>query len=252
MKVFKQILEMPKPAYFILIDPDKMDSSLAANMVVEAQESGISAVLLGSSILLDDGLNSYIKKIKAVANIPLIIFPGILNSISANADAILFLNMLSSRNPQLLIGEQVRAAPLIKKHSLEPISTGYLLIESGNLTSVQYMSNSLPIPSDKPDIVVAHALAAEFMGMKMLYLEAGSGALRSVPDKIISAVKAGSSLPLIVGGGIRSSEDALSKVEAGADIIVTGTILENKNSIDIMKDISKSLQEYRKKNRRGS
>ncbi len=249
MKVFKQIMEMPKPAYFILIDPDKMECEVAVKLIQEAQDCGVSAALIGSSILLDAGLDQYIKNIKAKASIPIIIFPGILNSISVSADAILFLNMISSRNPQLLIGEHVRAAPLIKKYSLEAISTAYILIESGNLTSVQYMSNSLPIPADKADIVVAHVLAAEYMGMKMVYLEAGSGALRSVPAKVISAVKSKTGLPVIVGGGINSAEDALSKVESGADIIVTGTALERDDSLEVMKDISETLENYRNKRR---
>ena len=245
MTVYEKIMKMSKPAYFVLIDPDKRGVEDSLRLAAAAEKCGVDALLVGSSILLDDVLDEYIVSIKKETGIPVIIFPGLLNTISPNADALLFLSMISSRNPQLLIGEQVRAAPYIKKKNIETISTAYLLIESGNLTSVQYMSNSFPIPSGKPDIVVAHSLAAEYIGMKLIYLEAGSGAANPVPDEIISRVKDSCILPIIVGGGITTPQTALQKAKAGADIIVTGTVLEKDKGTDKMFAIAESIHSLR-------
>ena len=140
--------------------------------------------------------------------------------------AILFLSVISGRNPELLIGQQVKGAPLLKEYGVEIISTGYMLIESGTFTSVEFMSNTRPIPRNKCDIAMAHALAAEYIGMKLIYLEAGSGALEPVPDEMVRAVVDYISLPVIVGGGIRDAESARSKVDAGAGFVVTGTVIE--------------------------
>jgi phosphoglycerol geranylgeranyltransferase len=225
--VYERIADMPKPAYFVLIDPDRTGVNDSVELARIAEINGADAILIGSSLMLNDRLDECIVSIKTVVKIPVVIFPGLLNAISPNADALLFLNMISSRNSQFLIGEQVRAAPLIRKCGLETISMAYLLIESGRMTSVQYISNSFPIPRNKPDIVVAHTMAAEMIGMKMIYLEAGSGAEHAVPDEIISQVRQTTSLPIIVGGGIKTPEIAFQKVKAGADIIVTGTVLED-------------------------
>ncbi len=245
MTVYEKILAMPKPAYFVLIDPDKTEIKDSIKLAVTAEETGVDAILIGSSILLNKGLEEFIEELKKNVTIPIIVFPGLLNSIPLNADSILFLSMISSRNPQLLIGEQVRAAPLIKRFSLDTISTAYILISSGSITSVQYISNSLPIPADKPDIVVAHCLAAEYLGMKMIYLETGSGASDSVPDAIIKSAKKNCQLPIIVGGGITSPEIAYQKAKAGADIIVTGTILEQNNNTKMLRSITESVHSFR-------
>ncbi len=243
-RTYNKLLQMPKPAYFVLIDPDKTGIEGSVALAKAAEEQGVDAILVGSSILLHDNLDNCIKKIKKHLTIPLIIFPGIMNTFSSHADAILFLNMISSRNPQLLIGEQVRAAPLIRRFSLEAISTAYILIDSGNLTSVQFFSNSLPIPRDKTDIVIAHILAAEYMGMKMIYLEAGSGASEPVPLEMIRQVKATTELPLIVGGGIKTPQAASSIAEAGADIIVTGTVLERNSDFRLIGDFAKEIHRW--------
>ena len=205
--VIERLLALPKPAYFVLIDPDKAGIEETVTLAKIVEKSGADGILIGSSILLNDMLDDFIVAIKEVVSIPVIIFPGLLNAFSPNADALLFLSMISSRNAQFLIGEQVRAAPLIKKYGIETISTAYLLIESGKMTSVQYVSNSFPLPANKPDIAVAHALAAEYIGMKMIYLEAGSGAEKPVPDEIIRKVKGVTTLPVIVGGGDKRSSD---------------------------------------------
>jgi len=243
--IYKQILDMPKPAHFVLIDPDKSGIDEGIDLAVNAEKCGVDAILIGSSIHLNDNLDDFIREIKSKTTIPIIIFPGILNVFSSSADAILFLSMISSRNPQFLIGEQVRAAPIIKKYGLETISTAYLLIESGKMTSVQYMSNSMPIPRNKPDIIIAHVLAAELIGMKAVYLEAGSGADHTVPTEVISRVKEVTSLPLIVGGGIRTPEAAESIAKAGADIVVTGTIFENNKDFNLLAEFCQTIHKQR-------
>jgi putative glycerol-1-phosphate prenyltransferase len=230
-----------RKGYFCLIDPDKFEPEISAENAVTFSENGADAILVGSSIMLNDNFDDTIRLIKENVKIPVIIFPGKFNFVSKYADAILLLSMVSSRNPDLLISEQVRSAPLIKKYNLESIGTGYMLIESGSLTSVQYMSNSLPIPRNKADIAVAHALAAEFLGMKTIYLEAGSGAKHFVPEKLIKEVKKNITIPLIVGGGIKNPESAAKVAQAGADIVVTGTIFENGIDKNLIREFAKEI-----------
>ncbi len=230
-----------RKGYFCLIDPDKSTPEISADNAGIFENNGADAILVGSSIMLNDNFDETIRQIKEKVKIPVIIFPGKFNFVSKYADAILLLSMVSSRNPDLLISEQVRSAPLIKKYNLESIGTGYMLIESGSLTSVQYMSNSLPIPRTKPDIAVAHALAAEFLGMKTIYLEAGSGAKNYVPEKLIIEVKKNITIPLIVGGGIRNPETARKVAQAGADIVVTGTIHENGIDQKLIREFAQAI-----------
>ncbi len=230
-----------RKGYFCLIDPDKSTPEISADNAGIFENNGADAILVGSSIMLNDNFDETIRQIKEKVKIPVIIFPGKFNFVSKYADAILLLSMVSSRNPDLLISEQVRSAPLIKKYNLESIGTGYMLIESGSLTSVQYMSNSLPIPRTKPDIAVAHALAAEFLGMKTIYLEAGSGAKNYVPEKLIIEVKKNITIPLIVGGGIRNPETARKVAQAGADIVVTGTIHENGIDQKLIREFAEAI-----------
>ena len=161
--------------------------------------------------------------------------------LTPHADAILYISLISGRNPNYLISEQVKAAPWIQRYALKPIPTGYMLIEGGNKTAVEFMSGTMPIPRDKPDIAGPHALAAQYLGMQMVYLEAGSGAKHSVPDGMIATVKEQISIPLIVGGGIRTPEIAAEKVEAGADFIVTGNILEKNGSFELMEAFANAV-----------
>ncbi len=212
--------------YLILIDPDKMIGNGLPSFVRQATEAGADGFLVGGSLMHTTEFDDQIKIIKRNTTIPVVIFPGNLMQLSASADAILFLMLISGRNPEHLIGNQVIAAPVIKKMGLEAISTGYMLIESGATTSVEFMSNTKPIPRSKPDIALAHALAAEMIGMQFVYLEAGSGASQPVPDEMVHLVAHRCSVPLIVGGGIRTPEEARKKAEAGASFIVTGTIVE--------------------------
>ncbi|MEA1972404.1 MAG: geranylgeranylglyceryl/heptaprenylglyceryl phosphate synthase, partial [Candidatus Cloacimonadota bacterium] len=200
------------PAFFCLLDPDKQDVGKSVNLAKMYENNGADAIMVGGSLMLKNRFSETIKKIKQEVKIPVLIFPGVYNFIAKEADALLNLSLISSRNPQFLIGEHVRTAGLIKKYNLVSIPVGYILVESGKMTSVQYMSNSIPIPRDKNDIAVAHALAAQYLGMKMIYLEAGSGAVFPVSDAMISEVKKNIDIPLIVGGGIRNPEVAAQKI----------------------------------------
>lgn len=224
-----QTINTKGAGFLSLIDPDNQTEAQAVKTAQMCEKQGADAILVGGSIMLEDNFAEVINKIKNTVSMPVIIFPGIFNLGVPSADAILFMSLISSRNAQLLIGEQVKAAPMIKKAKIETIPTGYMVIESGSLTSVAYMSGSLPIPRNKSDIAVAHALAAQYLGMKILFMDAGSGALLSVPNEMISKVKSSIEIPVIVGGGVRSPEEAREKVEAGADFVVIGTAIEDDN-----------------------
>ena len=202
--------------YLTLLDPDRLTLDELEARAALCAAAGADAILVGTSLTMLVDHTVVYERIRRQVEIPVIAFPGSGSHISSLADAVLFLSMISTRNPELLIGEQVRTAPLLKKCGVETISTGYMLIESGMLTSVQFMSNGLPIPRYKNDIAMAHALAAEYIGMKMIYLETGSGAPASVPDEMVRAVVDYVRLPVIVGGGIRDPETARAKVEAGS------------------------------------
>jgi len=191
--------------------------------------------------MISGDLDSFIEVVKVETSLPLIIFPGSINQISSIADAILFLSVISGRNSEHLIGKHVTASPLIKRANIEPISTGYILVESGVTTTAVYMSGSLPVPRNKPEIAAATALAGEYLGMKFIYLEAGSGAQDSVPDEMVKAVSNECAIPIIVGGGIRTPEAARKKVDNGASIIVTGNFFENENNWDLIKEFASAV-----------
>jgi phosphoglycerol geranylgeranyltransferase len=227
--------------YLVLVDPDKQDAEDAAALAVQADKTGIDAFLVGSSLLMSDQLEAVIRRIKGLSDLPVIISPGASSHLSRYADAVLFLSLISGRNPDFLIGEHVKAAPVIRRYGIEAIPTGYMLVEGGTCTSVQFISATLPIPRDKLDIAVAHAMAAELLGMKIVYLECGSGSLLSVPDEMISAVRAEISIPLIVGGGIVDPSVAAAKVRAGADFIVTGNVLEKGNSEALVCEFAEAI-----------
>ena len=242
--VFEKLLKVKEKrgaGYFVLIDPDKQEIKQALSLVKKCVKADVDALLVGGSLLFSHLFDELIQGIKAETDIPVVIFPGSTKQISPYADAILFISLISGRNPNALIGEQVVAAPIIKSMGLEAIGTAYLFIESGNVTSAQFISDTRPIPREKPDIAIAHALAAEYLGMKMIYLEAGSGAKYSVPEKLIRALGKYISIPMIVGGGIRTPEEAVKKVEAGAAFIVTGNVLEKKNDVALIKAFADAI-----------
>jgi phosphoglycerol geranylgeranyltransferase len=231
--------------FMVLIDPDRTASEKGAIQARWCEDTGVDALLVGTSLMMADGFDEYVGVLSDAVSIPVIVFPGAKSQVTGRADAILFLSLLSGRNPDLLIGEQVKSAPVIRAIGLEAISTAYLLIDSGRLTSVEYMSNTRPIPSDKPDIALAHAMTAELFGMKLIYLEAGSGAERAVPDDMVRTVAGGVGIPVIAGGGIRSVETVAAKIAAGASFVVVGNHLEdsaNHGSLREMADAAHGSQ----------
>lgn len=244
MKIYNyliNIIEKKGAAYVVLIDPDKLNDKSLIDFVAHCEKSGVDAFLIGGSLLIDGDLKQTISQIKKHTNIPVIIFPGGIDQVIYSADAILYLSLISGRNPEQLIGKHVLAAPIIKKFGIEPISTGYMLIESGKATTAEYMSGSRPIPRNKPEIAASTALAAEYLGMKMVYLEAGSGAERTVPNEMIKLVSNTCNIPVIVGGGIKSAMTAREKVENGANVIVTGNFFEDKKNWQKIKDFADAV-----------
>jgi len=221
--------------YFVLIDPDAKEMGQLQEFTQRICEEGADGILVGGSLLLHARYDEKVKVIKDAATIPVILFPGSLRQLSEHADAVLFLSLISGRNPNYLINDQVLGAPLIKRMQLEPIPTGYMMMESGKTTAAQFMSNTRPIPVNKPDIAMAHALAAQYLGMKAIYLEAGSGADMAVPPQVITAVADYVDIPVIVGGGIRKPEQARERVEAGASFVVTGNVLEEAENEHLIK-----------------
>lgn len=212
-------------------------------MVSTAAKAGVDYVFVGGSFISEGNFHHCIKEIKKASNLPLVIFPGNTDQIDPLADAILFLSLISGRNADNLIGKHVIAAPALKRTSLEIIPTGYMLIDGGKLTAATYMSNTLPIPADKPDIAASTAIAGEMLGLKMIYLDTGSGVLNHVPCAMIEEVKRNISIPLIVGGGIRTVTEAESVCAAGADVVVLGTIAEKdpETFIQIVKKIKERM-----------
>jgi len=210
----------------VLIDPDKTRIRHLDPIVDAASEGGVHYFFIGGSLVVNDMLDTVLTGIRERCAIPLVLFPGNSFQLSYRADAILFLSLISGRNAELLIGQHVLAAPFLNMSPLEIISTGYMLIDGGVQTSVQYMSNTWPIPANKVDIAVCTAMAGEMLGLKMIYLEAGSGAHNTVPEAMVEAVAGVLNVPLIVGGGIRTPEKAAALLRAGADLLVVGSAVE--------------------------
>lgn len=233
-----------KKCYWVLLDPDDFSLSDAAHVAKESETCGADAILVGGSLLYSNHFDKFVATLKENVSIPVILFPGDATQLSRSADALLYLSLVSGRNPSNLIGEHVKAAPVIRDCGIEPIATAYMLVESGAVSSVEFMSNTRPLPRNKPEIAAAHALAAQYMGMSLIYLEAGSGAIQSVPAEMIKLVRAYTEIPIIVGGGIRDAATATEKLAAGADIIVTGNVLRKENGLTMMKEIAAAVQKF--------
>ncbi len=217
----------------VLIDPDKMRLGKLDQIIDLAVRCKTDFFFIGGSLLVNSQLDQCLDMIRKRCDIPLILFPGSSYQLSHKADAILFLSLVSGRNPDLLIGQHVIAAPYLKLSELEILPTGYMLIDGGVGTSVQYMSNTSPIPSNKSDIAVCTAMAAEMLGLKMIFMDAGSGASTPVSTEMIEAVSGAIDIPLIVGGGITSAEKVNENLKAGADVIVMGNAFEYDPSLMI-------------------
>ncbi|MCL4107210.1 UNVERIFIED_CONTAM: hypothetical protein GTU68_033025 [Idotea baltica] len=211
----------------VLIDPDKLRLNSMDHIIRNAVDNNIDYFFIGGSLIVNDQLDEVLGRLKKDTNIPLILFPGNSMQLSYKADAILFLSLISGRNPELLIGTHVTSAPYLKLSPLEVISTGYMNIDGGVSTTVSYISNTNPIPKDKNDIAVCTAIAGEMLGMKTIYLDSGSGAKYPVSKEMIESVHGAVDIPLITGGGIRNPEKAYENISAGADVIVVGNAIEN-------------------------
>ena len=211
----------------VLIDPDSLSSETdLLSLIDRCNQANVDMILVGGSLITNGFWDRCIELIKSHTQIPLVLFPGNIMQTHAAADAILFLSMISGRNPDLLIGKHVLAAPLLKKSGIEVIPTGYMIVDGGNITSVMYMSNTTPLPADKNNIASCTALAGEMLGLKVIYMDAGSGAKTPITETMISAVSAKISIPLIIGGGITDPEKAYRNCKAGADLIVVGNAIE--------------------------
>ena len=228
--------------HLTLIDPDKQKIREAVELAKKADEAGTDAFMIGgssSTVILQ--LDEVIKKIKEISEKPVILFPSSHAGISRYADAIFFMSLLNSRNTNYLIDEQVKGAPLIKAYNIETIPMGYLIFESGNVCASQFVSDAKLLPANKPEFAVAYALTAQYLGMKFVYLEAGSGAKIPVSNETISKIKENIDIPIIVGGGIRDKRILKEKLDAGADIVVTGTVNEGNTNrmVEIIEEVKK-------------
>jgi phosphoglycerol geranylgeranyltransferase len=223
----------------VLIDPDFSDKNHLSELIHLCNKARVDFLFVGGSLVRLDRLDFVLDYISEHSDIPVILFPGDIHQISPKADAFLLLSLISGRNPEYLIGKQVLAAPMLKRSGLEIISTAYMVVDGGAPTTVSYMSNTFPLPNDKPGIAASTALAGELLGFQVSYLDTGSGAQRMVHPDIIKAVRKETNNPIIVGGGIRSSEMALQLVKAGADVIVIGNAFEQ--NPELIQDIADSI-----------
>lgn len=233
-----------KKGFAVLVDPDKLTVQEVPALAAKINAASIQFVLVGGSLLMNDNIRRIVPALKAALQMPVILFPGNILQITPGADAILFLSLISGRNPDLLIGNHVIAAPLLKQSGMEVLPTGYMLVDSGRPTSVNYMSNTMPIPYDKPEIAACTAMAGELLGLQLLYMDGGSGAEKTISTEMISAVAGSVDIPLIVGGGIRNMRQAEAVLKAGADIIVVGNAFEANADSPLMYDIPALIAQF--------
>ena len=248
MNIYKEIKQSKKNGkklFAILIDPDKQDTKDLLKIIKKCNSAKVDMFFVGGSLLTNDYLKNCLTTIKNNSKIPVVLFPGNAMQVDEQADAILFLSLISGRNAEMLIGKQVITAPILKKSSLEVIPTGYMLIDSGKQTTVSYMSNTTPIPHDKEQVAKCTALAGEMLGLKMIFMDGGSGALNPISTKMIRSVSKTIDVPLVIGGGINSGKKAIENCKAGADIIVVGNAIEKNEGL--INEIAISIQEYKPK-----
>jgi phosphoglycerol geranylgeranyltransferase len=246
MKILETLIQRShqgKKSIAVLIDPDKIgDASQLEPLLRLANENCVDYFFVGGSLITTSNLSDVVRTIKENISIPVVLFPGSALQIDPSADALLFLSLISGRNSDLLIGQHVVAAPILKNSKLEVLPTGYVLINSGKTTSVAYISNTTPIPEDKYSLAACTAMAGEMLGLRLIYLDAGSGAEREVSKKMISAVRKAVDVPLIVGGGINTPQKAFQALEAGADLIVIGNALEK--SPQLLTEIAEKVYDW--------
>lgn len=228
-----------KKSFAVLIDPDKVDTPAIDALITLAVEANVDYLLVGGSLVISNHLDEVVKSIKSRCHIPVILFPGTPSQVSKYADALLYLSLISGRNAELLIGQHVISAPFVKKSGLELMSTGYMVIDGGAPTTVSYISNATPIPSNKNEIAMCTAMAGEMLGMKLIYMDAGSGADRPISESMIQSVAQSIEVPLVIGGGITTPEKAYRSCKAGADMVVIGNAIEKNPGL--IKEMSSAI-----------
>src|SRR5437870_2311116 len=233
-RIYNSLIErkrLGKKSFAVLIDPDKVNDEKMDHLINLVVDARVDYLLVGGSLVISNYLDDCVRLIKRSCSIPVILFPGSPSQVSKYADALLYLSLISGRNPELLIGQHVVSAPFVKQSGLEIMSTGYMVIDGGAPTTVSYISNASPLPADKNEIAMCTALAGEMLGMKLIYMDAGSGAKRPITESMIEKVAECISVPLIIGGGITEPEKAYLNCKAGADVIVVGNAIEKDESL---------------------
>jgi phosphoglycerol geranylgeranyltransferase len=218
-------------SFAVLVDPDKVNTSIIDELSSLAVSAKVDYLLVGGSLVISNHLDEVVQQFKSRCKIPIILFPGSPSQVSRYADALLYLSLISGRNPELLIGQHVISAPFVKQSGLEIISTGYMVVDGGAPTTVSYISNAIPLPADKNEIAMCTAMAGEMLGMKVIYMDAGSGAKKPINESMIRMVSQNIAVPLVVGGGITDPEKAYRNCKAGADVIVVGNAIEKDPSL---------------------
>lgn len=233
-KIYNSLVErkrLGKKSFAVLVDPDKVNDNHMQHLIGVAVAAKVDYFLVGGSLVISNYLDECIQIIKKSCNIPTILFPGSPSQVSKYADSLLYLSLISGRNPELLIGQHVVSAPFVKQSGLEIMSTGYMVIDGGAPTTVSYISNATPLPADKNEIAMCTAMAGEMLGMKLIYMDAGSGAKIPITEGMIYQVAKSISIPLIIGGGIAEPEKAYLNCKAGADLIVVGNAIEKDENL---------------------
>lgn len=226
LKKLKEYKEQQRKSFALLIDPDNIDERGCIDLLHLAETACVDFLFIGGSLITGNNLGRVVEICKSHTQIPVVLFPGSSLHIDTEADAILFLSLISGRNPDFLIGQHILAAPILKRSRLEILPTGYMLVDTGRQTTVSFISNTTPIPYDKPDVAACIAMAGEMLGLQIIYMDGGSGAEKPISPQMISAVRKAIDTPLIVGGGINSPEKVQIAIKAGADVIVVGNAIE--------------------------
>ena len=245
MNIYTHITESKKAGkklFALLVDPDKQDTNNLISTIEKAKSAKIDFFFVGGSLLTNDSLDSCIGTIKSNCDIPIVLFPGNAMQVNDKADGILFLSLISGRNADMLIGKQVITAPILKQSSLEVLPTGYMLIDSGKPTTVSYMSNTTPIPYEKNAVAACTAMAGEMLGLKLIFMDGGSGAQNPISEEMIANVRKSVDCPIIIGGGISCGEKATTNCKAGADIIVVGNAIEKNEKL--ISEIADAIHNY--------
>ena len=243
-KIYQHLLSLKKQnksGFAVLVDPDKVAPSDMQYLAELCNDAGVDYILMGGSLLVDHQLDACIQRFKAESNIPVVLFPGSPAQVTSYADALLYLSLISGRNPELLIGQHVVSAPAVKASGLEVMSTGYMVIDGGVPTTVSYMSGSAPLPANKPDIALCTAWAGELQGKHIIYMDSGSGARIPISEEMIHKVSSNIEIPLFVGGGIHTPEKVYANCKAGATIVVVGNAIERDPML--IRDLAQAAKE---------